>query len=1738
MKQILHLSFKKSLMLVAFAIFTSLSFQAKADTNGDWEYEIMGQYEDYPDAVRIIGYNGTSSTVSIPGSMIVGYIGGVVPDVRTVREIRILSNENTHVQTLTIPSNVRIVTTLNFPNVTSLTINNGVEELNIGLLNKLQTVHIPSSVTDLSDLGDKVTTITSSSSNYPIVSGILYEGSSKSTLHTYPRSGGSSTFTIPSYVNTLARYAFKNNSTLSRVNINYDNLTFDGYQSGDIDWILNAATVDPYKNGIYTIVGGGHLYAAHGTVINGEDYGGPYVATSSTSTTALVNTAVLIDLDTVFSHNYRGHNYTITYTAQRPSESGWVDIGTITDGIWTFTPTADFKPISIRFRSDDGYFDATHNISIIYREPLEGDVTINGTLEAGSELTAVVSNTNNSGTFSYLWKRNGIMIKNEQLHQYDAASYTLVQEDINKNIMVIVSSSFETGSITSSSYGPIEKFPYNGSLTAQVNVDFTGENSVTVSSANYNVEYGATTTNGTADDVSYQSETQLTTYNGSEAMQPSTTYRIYYRYQATSTHQPSPALGYVEATTDEEGTSLSGTIALSTDCDNPATIVGTVTLDPESTSELSDLSYAWKKADGSSVPFSSTYGGVSSASITPAVEIGNCYLEVTSSVQSGSIISETINITDIAGLPAPTSAPEIFSEGPYLGRVALVNPEGFNSSNHDFQYTFKEDESPVCSYDGWTYNPTNISGLTPGTTVRFYKRNKGQVIGPDSYAASPASPALVYEVPKATLTFTLKTGSNPEPLVNTIVRVNNTEYTTDANGVISINDLLSGRFDYVIFVTGYDSEAGNKTITNINHAVTLVLEESTSAALTGTVTISGTLQYGEELTASVSETNNTGTLSYQWKRDGLSISGATSETYTLSESDITKSISVDVTSSVETGTISSVGTAAIEKADKAAPAAPSLASKTHNSITLTAVEGCEYYESLELGTRQSSPEFTNLVANTGYDFQQRYVETATHKTSPWSGITSIATDEEPINALTGTVTISGNLQYGEELTAEVSETNNTGTLSYQWKRDGSSISGASSSSYTLSESDISKSISIEVSSSVETGSISSTGTAAIEKADKAAPAAPSLASKTHNSITLNVVENCEYAIVDAMSTVNMDDLPWQTSAGFSELLPETEYNCFQRLAETTTHNASQASDSFSVTTDEDQPTTFSVTIFVTDGVNPVENAQVQLENTGTKYTDENGQVVYLNLYPTTYGFWISADGYEDYSCSVSVSNSNVVENVELVRPALTGTVIINGTLQFGEELTLAVSETNNTGTLSYQWKRDGSNISGATSTSYTLAEADIFKSISVEVTSSVQTGTISSTGTAAIEKADQVAPVAPSLASKTHNSITLNAVEGCEYAIDAGTWQSSVEFTGLNSATSYSLTQRYVETNTHKASAASSVLNVETETAPANALTGTVTISGSLQYGKELTATVSETNNTGTLSYQWKHDGSNISGATSTSYTLAEADIFKSISVEVSSSVETGSISSTGTAAIEKADQVAPAIPTLASKTHNSIILNAVEGCEYAIDAGTWQSSVEFTGLSAATSYSLTQRYVETTTHKASAASEMLLVTTDEEPAESYSVTFNISGETKSLTNLIVIFDGTEYTVNDNGTSVIENILPGTYDYSITAQGFIEHASSVTIEDQDVNLDVVLKLATAIDDVNKVNIKAYPNPAVNYIVVSGVSEGEDLMLFDLIGNKVIHRKVQSTKEQLDLSSISSGIYFIKAGNKTVRIIKR
>jgi hypothetical protein len=178
--------------------------------------------------------------------------------------------------------------------------------------------------------------------------------------------------------------------------------------------------------------------------------------------------------------------------------------------------------------------------------------------------------------------------------------------------------------------------------------------------------------------------------------------------------------------------------------------------------------------------------------------------------------------------------------------------------------------------------------------------------------------------------------------------------------------------------------------------------EGIPIALTGITSVSGNAVCGNTLTAILSDSNNTGTLSYQWTRDGVDILEETANTYTLTQQDLGKEIAVKISSSIETGVITSAPTTSVEKGscDIAIGVKPILLEMSQNSVTLTMLDGYEYIVTANdadilTGIWQDSNVFTELSANTQYDFYQRVKETATHKASAVSEKIDITIETGP-----------------------------------------------------------------------------------------------------------------------------------------------------------------------------------------------------------------------------------------------------------------------------------------------------------------------------------------------------------------------------------------------------------------------------------------------------------------------------------------------------------------------------------------------------------------------------------------------------------------------------------------------------------------------------------------------------------------------------------------------------------------------
>lgn len=187
-----------------------------------------------------------------------------------------------------------------------------------------------------------------------------------------------------------------------------------------------------------------------------------------------------------------------------------------------------------------------------------------------------------------------------------------------------------------------------------------------------------------------------------------------------------------------------------------------------------------------------------------------------------------------------------------------------------------------------------------------------------------------------------------------------------------------------------------------------------------------------------------------------------------------------------------------------------------------------------------------------------------------------------------------------------------------------------------------------------------------------------------------------------------------------------------------------------------------------------------------------------------------------------------IEITFLTKPVMSGTINISGAAKYNEVLSVDVSGITYTPDTSddvctIQWKRNGTNISGATGNTYRLVQADIGCVITVTVSADGvnATGSVSSEPTSVVEKQDgPPAPAKPVLDYKTYNSVHLVEETGLIYQREGdSSWYAFGDFTGLNANTTYTFRAKIPATATRKESPVSEPLSVTTDPMPSHNVT-------------------------------------------------------------------------------------------------------------------------------------------------------------------------------------------------------------------------------------------------------------------------------------------------------------------------------
>jgi len=133
---------------------------------------------------------------------------------------------------------------------------------------------------------------------------------------------------------------------------------------------------------------------------------------------------------------------------------------------------------------------------------------------------------------------------------------------------------------------------------------------------------------------------------------------------------------------------------------------------------------------------------------------------------------------------------------------------------------------------------------------------------------------------------------------------------------------------------------GYGTVESVTSSATAAVANVNDAP-TGTVTLSGTAEEDQTLTAShtLADADGLGTVGYQWQRAGIDISGATQATYTLTDADVNAAISVVASYTDTHGTLESMAstaTSAVANVNDDPTGAVTISGEAKENQTLTA----------------------------------------------------------------------------------------------------------------------------------------------------------------------------------------------------------------------------------------------------------------------------------------------------------------------------------------------------------------------------------------------------------------------------------------------------------------------------------------------------------------------------------------------------------------------------------------------------------------------------------------------------------------------------------------------------------------------------------------------------------------------------------------------------------------------------------
>jgi len=159
--------------------------------------------------------------------------------------------------------------------------------------------------------------------------------------------------------------------------------------------------------------------------------------------------------------------------------------------------------------------------------------------------------------------------------------------------------------------------------------------------------------------------------------------------------------------------------------------------------------------------------------------------------------------------------------------------------------------------------------------------------------------------------------------------------------------------------------------------------------------------------------------------------------------------------------------------------------------------------------------------------------------------------------------------------------------------------------------------------------------------------------------------------------------------------------------------------------------------------------------------------------------------------------------------------------------------------------------------------------------------------------------------------------------------------------------------------------------------------------------------------------------------------------------------------------------------------------------------------------------------------------------SEIITVDFSIAGEEASYSVYFEVMDQENNFIEDAAITFLDEthqpgvysfheIMPGTYTYTVSAEGFDEESGEVTVTNEDVVEEVFLTPDdVSVSTVSEDEIRIYPNPARYAVSIASGKEMKRITVISMIGKKVQSFGVRDQFYNINVSGWRQGVYLLQ-----------